>query len=135
MKRLLGITFALALATPFALGQETRAPTLDEVKAIQEKFRSERDLLVKTGAAKRFLPIMLEKADEMGKRAEEALKNGRLLNATELFRQARWQLPYQSPQVPDKNVARVLGNLRLRHPQEINDVAFSPDGKWLATAS
>lgn len=115
--------------------QETRIPTTEEVRLLQGKFRKERDSLLQTGAAKRFLPILLDKADEMGQRADKALAEGRLLQASELYRQARWQLPYQSPQVPDKHVARILGNLRLRHSQEINDVAFSPDGKRLATAS
>src|SRR5262249_11880445 len=65
--------------------------------------------------------------------ADAALEAGRLLQATEAFRQARWQLPYQGPSFPD-HVARVFGNLRVRHGNEILAVAFSRDGKWLATA-
>src|SRR5262245_9380760 len=111
----------LSLLGP-ALAQETKIPSAEEVRAWQEKYRKERDGLVKTGWAKRFLPVLVDKAEQMGKRADEALKQNRLLQASELYRQARWQLPYQSPNVPEKDVARVLGNLRLRHSHEINDV-------------
>src|SRR5689334_20839865 len=83
--------------------QETRAPSAEDVKAIQEKFRSERDSLVKSGAAKRFLPMLFDKAEDMGKRGDDALAQGRLMQALQLYRQARWQLPYQSPNVPEKN--------------------------------
>jgi WD40 repeat protein len=114
--------------------QETKLPNADDVKTLQTKFRQEREQVVKSGAAKRFLPILLDKAEEFGKRADAALDAGRLLQASELFRQARWQLPYQPAQVP-VHVSRILGNLRLRHGQEINDVAFSKDGRRLATAS
>src|SRR5262249_9074485 len=50
------------------------------------------------------------------------------------FRQARWQLPYAGPKLPD-HVSRILGNLRLRHGHEIHALSFSPDGTKLATAS
>ncbi len=124
---------ALVLSTGIS-GQEAGLPTADQVKLQQTKFRKERDGLIQSGAAKRFLPVLMDKAEEFGKRAEAALSAGRFLQASELFRQARWQLPYQSPQVPE-HVQRILGNLRLRHGQEINDAAFSPDGRRLATAS
>lgn len=129
-----GLTMIGVAFGAWGIGQETRLPTADEVRATQAKFRKERDALLQTGAAKRFLPVLMDKAEEFGKRADAALTAGRLLQASELFRQARWQLPYQSPQVPD-HVLRILGNLRLRHGQEINDAAFSPDGRRLATAS
>lgn len=129
---LLGLS-ALGLSFQSA-AQETRPPSVDEARALQAKFRKERQTLVQSGEAKRFLPVLLSKAEEFGARAEVALAAGRFLQASELYRQARWQLPYQSPQVPG-HVQRILGNLRLRHGQEINDVAFSPDGRRLATAS
>src|ERR1043166_2130997 len=70
--------------------QETKLPGADDVRVLQTKFRQERDTVVKTGAAKRFLPILLEKAEEFGKRADAALDAGRFLQASQLFRQARW---------------------------------------------
>jgi WD40 repeat protein len=117
------------------LAQETKLPTAEETRALQRQFRSERDEVIRQGLDKRFLPVLLEKAEEIGKRADTALAEGRLLQASEGYRQARWQLPYQSPQVPTEHVARILGNLRLRHAQEIHGIAFSPDGGRLVTAS
>src|SRR6266545_2877113 len=110
-----------------------RPPTADEVRDLQAKFQSERDSLVKSGADKRFLPQLLTNAEGIGQRASAALAGGRLLQAAEGFRQARWQLPYNPPEIPE-HTARVFGNLRLRHAGEINSVAFSPDGQLLASA-
>ena len=97
---LLLLVVAGVLALPL-YSQETKLPNADEVKTLQTKFRQEREQVIKTGAAKRFLPILLDKAEDFGKRADAALDAGRLLQASELFRQARWQLPYQSAQVPE----------------------------------
>jgi WD40 repeat protein len=129
----------LLLAPLFAgpallLAQEERPPTADEVKGLRAKYQAERDHAIKTGVAKRFQPVLLEKADEMAKKGAAALAAGRLRQATEAFRQARWQLPYQPDKMP-QHVARVLGNLRLRHGRPIYAVGFSPDGGRLLTAS
>lgn len=131
---LLLVAVSAGLGSGGLFAQETKPLTAEQVRDAQAKFRKERDALVQVGADKRFLPILLQKAEEFGKRADAALDAGRLLQAAEFYRQARWQLPYQSKQVPD-HVQRILGDLRLRHGQEINDAAFSPDGRWLATAS
>src|SRR5205823_14809637 len=96
--------------------------------------QAERDSLGRSGADKRFLPQLLTNAEGIGHRASAALASGRLLQAAEGFRQARWQLPYNPPEIPD-HTARVFGNLRLRHAAEINAVAFSPDGNFVATGS
>jgi WD40 repeat protein len=121
------------LSASFA-GEETKPPTVEEVRALQKKYRDERDRLAKTGAIKVFLPNLLDQAEIFGGRADEALGTGRVVQAAEAFRHARWQLPYLGPDAP-AHLARVFGNLRLRHGQEINSAAFSPDGKFLATAS
>src|SRR5262245_59273065 len=90
------VVATLILAPLSSPSHEPRCPSPDEARIAQDKFRKERDQLVQSGAAKRFLPILLQKAEEMGKRGDEALAQGRSLQAIELYRQARWQLPYQS---------------------------------------
>src|SRR5438874_10230034 len=81
--------------------QPTKLPTMDEVKALQAKYKEEHDAVVKTGIAKRFIPAIMDKAEELAKKSSDALAGGRLLQATEAIRQARWQLPYQPVGVPD----------------------------------
>lgn len=127
---LIALTF---VSVPLA-AQTTKLPTAAEVKALQAKFKEEHAKIVKDGIAKRFIPAIMDKAEELAKKSDAALASGRLLQASEAIRQARWQLPYQPIGVPD-NVSRIIGNLRLRHSREINVVAFSPDGLRLATAS
>src|SRR5262249_61029619 len=117
--------FLAAMAWPSG-AQEARLPTADEIKTLHAKFQSERDDAIKSGAAKRFLPILMEKAEELAKKGEAALASGRLLQASEALRQARWQLPYQTPQGPKDFVGPGIGNLRLRHGQQINAGAVSP---------
>lgn len=116
-----------------AHAQPTKLPTADDVKALQAKYRVELDKVVKEGIAKRFLPAIMDKADELAKKSDAALAAGRFAQASEAIRQARWQLPYQPIGLPD-HVSRVIGNVRLRHSGEINAVAFSPDGLLIATA-
>ncbi len=108
-------------------------PRIGDIKELQSKYQAEREQVVKNGTAQRFLPILLERADEMARKGAAALADGRLAQAHEAFRQARWQLPYQSPQVPD-HVARILGSQRLRHGRGVRAVAFNPNGKRLLTA-
>ena len=127
------VVVAVALLGSVALGGMTRLPTIEEVKDLQKQFQEERAALVKSGGDKRFLPDLLNHADAMARRGDVALEKGRLLQATEAFRQARWQLPYHGPHFPD-HVVRVFGNLRLRHGNEIFSCAFSADGRWLASA-
>lgn len=128
---LLGAILVLTANLP---GQETKLPSAEDIKLLQAKFYAERDRAIKDGSAKRFLPILIEKAEQMAKKGEAALVGGRLLQATEAFRQARWQLPYAGARLPD-HVSRVLGNMRVRHGHEIHALAYSPDGARLATAS
>ena len=84
---------------------------------MQAKFRAERDEIVKAGVAKRYLPAIMDKADELAKKSDAALAAGRLLQANEAIRQARWQLPYHPLGLPE-HLSRVIGNmahLALRH--------------------
>src|SRR5581483_5062623 len=118
----------LALLAPSLF---TAAPE-DDVRALQAKYRAERDRVTRDGTAQRFPAVLLERAEEMAKKGDDALAGGRLAQAREAFRQARWQLPYQTKAVPP-HVARILGSLRLRHSNGLQAVAFSPDGRRLAT--
>jgi WD40 repeat protein len=134
MFRVATIALVWTLIGATVRAQPTKLPTADEVKELQSLYRAERDRLVKEGIAKRFLPTIMEKAEELAKKSDQALASGRLAQATEAIRQARWQLPYQPVGLPEHTL-RVIGNLRLRHAREINAVAYSPDGTKLATAS
>lgn len=128
-----GLTVGSICLTGLA-AQDSRLPTVDEIKILQSKYQAEHAAVLQADSAKRFLPVFLDKAQEMAKKGAGALASGRLLQAQEAFRQARWQLPYQSPQVPKDHIARIIGNLRLRHGHEVTALAFSPDGQRLATA-
>ena len=68
---------------PAVFGQDGKQPTADDVKALQTKYLAERDKVLKDGSAKRFLPVLIEKADQMAKRGDLALNGGRLLQAAE----------------------------------------------------
>ena len=120
----------LALLPISASAQGKKLPTPADVKEMQRLFQAERGPAVEVG--KYFLSGLVERADDMAKKADAALADGRLLQASEFYRQARWQLPYLPGKLPE-NVARIFGNYRLRHGMDITAVAFSPDGKTLAT--
>ena len=125
----LGILVLLALhASAFA--QTRKLPDAADVKQMQAAYQAERTAA--DAIAKHFLPGLIERADDMAKKADASLAAGRLLQASEFYRQARWQLPYLPGKLPE-NVGRIFGNFRLRHGMEIKAVAFSPDGKTLAT--
>lgn len=128
------LALTLVIVESLADAQSTKLPTADEVKALQSKYRAEHDKVVKDGIAMRYLPAIMDKADELAKKSETALAGGRLAQATEAIRQARWQLPYQPGGVPE-HTARVIGNLRLRHSREVNALAYSPDGTKVASGS
>jgi WD40 repeat protein len=114
--------------------QAVPPPTADEARALQAQYRSERDQALKSGAVKRAQPQLFAGAEQQARLGDAALDAGRLRQAAEAYRQARWLLPYEGPHLPP-HVTRVLGNPRLRHANAVSVVAFSPDGKRLATAS
>src|SRR5262249_47803142 len=84
--------------------------------------------------AEKFAPEMLGGADQQAKKAEAALGAGRLVEASDAYREARWLLPAVPADFPE-HVARVFGNPRMRHADRIDDLSFTADGSRLATAS
>jgi WD40 repeat protein len=120
----------LAMATPLL----AQAPTAESIKTLREKYAEEKSRTLADGADKAFLPGLVDRADDIAQKAAAAASGGRMFEAAELYRQARWQLPYLPAKLP-ANVSRVFGNFRLRHGTEVTAVAFSADGKSLATGS
>jgi WD40 repeat protein len=116
----------LALLPAAAQGPEPAA------REMQARYRAEHAALLKDDLAKRYPADLLVTAEILAKRADAALAAGRFGQAIEGFRQARWQLPYNAPEVP-AHTARVFGKLRLRHAAAVNAVALSPDGRLLAS--
>lgn len=105
-------------------------PTAADVKVLAEKFQSEREQAVKA----KFPQETLLLADELAKRAQAAAAAEDYKTAARQIRDARWQLPYLPPGLPD-HVVRVFGESRLRHADRINQIAYSPDGARLASCS
>jgi WD40 repeat protein len=130
MKRTIVLFFALLIGRPIM----AQTPTAADVKVLQGKFAEEKAKALAEGAPKFFLPGLVERAEELATRAVTAEAGGRFFQAVELYRQARWQLPYLPTKLPP-HVVRVFGNFRLRHGMEVTAAAFSPDGKYLATGS
>src|SRR5436309_1245184 len=119
-----------------AVGQaQTSKPlTPDDVRALQQKYQEESAAAQTSGLTKTFTPYDLQRAEQLAKKGDSALAAGRLMEAREDFRKARWQLPVLPAEFP-ANVSRVFGDLRLRHPHNVWAVAYSPDGSRLASAS
>ncbi|QJW97499.1 WD40 repeat domain-containing protein [Frigoriglobus tundricola] len=105
-------------------------PTADDVKALKEKFAEEREQAVRA----KFPAEMLGRADELVKRADAAAASANFKSAARHLRDARWQLPYLPPGLPE-HVTRVLGESRMRHADRVNALAYSPDSTALASAS
>lgn len=131
MIRTVVIVFAFAVLgfAPTGLASAAEAPTADEVKALLAKFQKERD-----EAEKSFSKAEIGAADEFAKRAEDALKDGNLVAAARLARDARWLVPFRPSGLPE-HVIRVIGTARLRHSDRINGLSYSPDGERLASCS
>jgi WD40 repeat protein len=121
---------AFALGAAVLPAQGPKPATADDVKAVQAKYKSERD----AAAAEKFPAASLKLSDELAERGQKALGANSLREALRLYREARWQLPYLPPDLP-KGVARVFGNTRMRQGDWVNVVAFNPEGTRLASAS
>jgi WD40 repeat protein len=116
--------------TPKVELKKERPLIADDVKALREKFRAEREEALKA----KFTADDLARADDLAKRADAALAAGDLKAAARYLHDARWQVPFLPPGLPP-HVVRVYGESRLRHADRINAVTYSPDGTRLASAS
>lgn len=76
----------------------------------------------------------MQRADAMAKRAEALQKANRNAEAARLYREAQWLLPVLPPD-PPQYLSHIFGNARLRHAGWVSSVAFSRDGRYLASAS
>src|SRR5262249_9196626 len=128
--RLVLMTF-LGLALGFlALGPRLAAegakPVTDaDVRGLQSKFHEERGALEKSATKTKFSPELFKQVDLLAKKGETALAAGRLIEARDAFRVARWYLPVLPPDLPE-HVVRVFGSMKLRHGGEITCIASSP---------
>ncbi len=118
----------LFLSAALAAAQQPAEPGADEVKALQEKFLAEREQALKA----KFSAEALARADELADRAAAAAKAQNYRGALRLLRDARWQVPYRPPGLPE-HVARVLGESRMRHPDRVTALSYSPDGRFVAS--
>ena len=122
LRSLMLVVLAGAVAAPFAAAEPPApAPTADDVKALREKFQTERDQALKA----KFPADALVRADDLAKRADEADKAKNYKAALRHLRDARWQLPYLPPGLPD-HVSRVLGESRMRHADRVNAARVQP---------
>src|SRR5262245_22403767 len=124
----------LAAAYSDAPAQDSKSGSNDHARHLQQQFRAERKQSVDSGAASKFSPQMLERADNLARQADATLDAGQSDHAARLYRDARWLLPALPAEFPD-HVARVFGDPRLRHGDRVTALAYSPDGRLLATAS
>ncbi len=127
---ILGLTLAAASGP----AEAPKGLTAENVRELQAKYQAERAEADKQGLTKQFSPEWYQRAAALAKQGEAALAAGRLVEASETFRRARWHLPAMPPHLPP-HVARIFGDPRLRHTGPVVAVAFSPDGTRLASAS
>src|SRR5436305_502533 len=87
------------LATTLCLAVRADSPkavTAEEVQALKAKYQAERAEADKAGTAKKFSPELFKQVDLLAKKGEAELAAGRLAQAREAFREARWYFPVQS---------------------------------------
>src|SRR4051794_31648306 len=107
--------------------------TADQVGELQKTYEDELKKAKDDGLEKKFAPEAFERAAALAKQGAAALKAGRLVEARDSFRRARWAIPQLPLGLPD-NVGRILGDGKLRHGGWVKAVAFDEKGKRLATA-
>jgi len=85
------------------------------------------------GSPSGFLPAIMDKAEELAKKSDTALAAGRLAQASEAIRQARWQLPYQPIGLP--TTSRASSATCACAIAARSTPSPSPDGFYIATAA
>src|SRR5437762_581009 len=80
----------LAVATVVAYAQEPAGPTAEQVNDLQAKFQSERETAASSGVAAKFGAESLARADQLAKKGVAAIAAGRLVEAADAYRDARW---------------------------------------------
>lgn len=127
-----GVVVILESALAYQVSPPPReAPTsTDPVQQWQSRYEREREEARQQGWGE----AALQAAEEWAERARTAMQAGRTELAIRYWREARWRLPYLPADMPP-HVQRVLLPSRLRHGDRINNLAFSPDGRRLASAS
>lgn len=129
----LALLISLAALRYVDAADEPKPVTAKEVKQQVDQYDAERKAAETSGVAKKFPAEMMDRADELMKKSKAALDAGRVLEAYDLARRARWQIPSAPAELPD-NVSRILGDPRLRHSNWVMAVAYSTDGTKLASA-
>src|SRR5213076_2656530 len=88
------ITLGLVLVavSPSAPAQDAKTSPADAAKALQKQFRAERQQAVDSGAARKFSPQMVQRADDLAKQADAALDAGQAEDTARFYRDARWLL-------------------------------------------
>jgi hypothetical protein len=129
------VLIAAVLVVPWAgRADQPKGLTADAVRQLQAAYRAEHKQADESGAAGRFAPQTVRRAEELARQADAALEAGLFDEAALAYREARWHLPALPPAFPD-HVSRVLGNPRLRHGGAVKSLAYSPDGRRLASAA
>jgi WD40 repeat protein len=124
------VVLILESALAYQASSLHQEPISQSVQQWQSQYQRERDEARQQGWGQ----AALQAAEEWAERAQAAMQAGRTDLAIRYWREARWRLPYLPADMPP-HVQRVLLLSRLRHGDRINNLAFSPDGRRLASAS
>ncbi len=122
--------FAVSTVRP---AEQLSPLSADAIRALFAKYQAEATAATKSTLNSVFSPEWHERAAAQAKLADEALGAGRLFEARELIRLARWDLP-TLPVNLKEHVLKIYGDGRLKHGGAVQGVAFSPDSTRLATA-